>query len=125
MPETETKISMNFRGPHSLTFDKVTGLIGEGLPGVFALGYIGDKQIFYVNYVGRADRDLRARLLQYIGSDAAFKFEVTDSAKAAFLRECELFHAFHPRGNIVHPGRPAVSDWRCPHCSILGSRSVS
>lgn len=116
--------SMNFRGPHALTYEKVTGLIGESLPGVFALGYIGDRQIFYVNYIGRADHDLRARLLEYIGSDAAFKFEVTDSPKAAFLRECELFHAFNPRGNFVHPGRPSVSDWRCPHCSILGARSV-
>jgi hypothetical protein len=114
--------SMNLEGPHNLTYDLITTKVEASKPGVFALGYVGNNDIFYVNYVGRSDGDIRARLLEYIGSDVAFKFAIAESPRLAFVRECELFHKLRPRGNFGHPSRPPVSDWTCPRCSMLGWR---
>jgi hypothetical protein len=101
-------------------FDEVHAVVQPGSAGVFALGYNGQGGVFYVNYIGRSDNDVRARLLDFIGSDVAFKFQHAHSAAEAFMRECEVFHAFRPPGNRVHPARPAFSDWACPRCSLLG-----
>lgn len=110
---------MNLEGPYPLNFDKVASVVRQRRPGVFALGYNGNRGAFYVNYIGRSDADLRQRLLDLIGSDTSFKFAVLDSAEAAFMRECDLFHAFRPRGNRLHPGRPPASGWTCPNCGLL------
>jgi len=110
---------MNLDGPYRLTFDAVSAVVRSQVSGVFALGYGAAGDVFYVNYIGRSDADLRARLLEFIGSDVAFKFRPTLTPKEAFLRECELFHAFRPPGNRVHPSRPSLSDWQCPRCRLL------
>ena len=111
--------TMNLDGPYSLTYDSVDGALGSAFPGVFALGYRGRDDVFYVNYVGRSDSDVRGRLLELIGSDVAFKFGRSASAEEAFRRECELFHAFRPPANRIHPGRPANTSWSCPRCGML------
>lgn len=111
--------SMNLAGPYPLSFDKVASVVKPRRPGVFALGYKGDGGVFFVNYIGRSDSDLRERLLEFIGSDVSFKFEVAASAQEAFMRECELFHAFRPRGNRMHPSRAPASEWKCPRCALL------
>ena len=114
--------TMNLCGPYRLTYEQVNSVVRPGTPGVFALGYGQGRDVFYVNYIGRSDNDVRTRLLDFIGSDSLFKFREIGSAKDAFLRECELFHAFSPPGNRLHPSRPALSGWRCPHCLALGHR---
>lgn len=106
-------------GPHRLTFESITAVLQRSSPGVFALGYKGRDDAFYINYIGRSDHDVRSRLLELIGSDVSFKFGLTDTAEEAFIRECELFHAFRPPANRVHPGRPATFNWACPRCSLL------
>jgi hypothetical protein len=109
----------NLAGPYPLMFDTVHAVVPHGAPGVFALGYTGRDGAFYVNYIGRSDNDVRARLLDFIGSDVAFKFNHSKSAEEAFRRECEVFHAFRPPANRMHPSRPAFTDWKCPRCSFL------
>jgi len=109
----------DLEGPYKLTFDGINCAIQMAIPGVFALGYRGRDDIFYVNYVGRSDHDVKSGLLGFIGSDASFKFRSTISAEEAFWRECELFHAFRPPANRIHPGRPAGANWTCPRCSLL------
>ena len=110
---------LQLEGPYRLAFDEIDKKVGKQNSGVFALGYVA-KRDFYINYVGRSDVDLRGRLLELIGSDVAFKFKSTPTVKEAFLRECELFHLFQPYGNRVHPARPTLSGWSCPHCWMLG-----
>lgn len=111
--------TLKLNGPHELTYDTVDSLMEKPFPGVFALGYRGQGSVFYVNFVGRSDDDLRARLLQLIGSDSLFKFERSATAEDAFRAECELFHSLRPPGNRVHPGRPARTSWACPRCALL------
>lgn len=112
--------TMNLDGPHRLTFETVSSVVSRGLPGVFALGSEGADEVFYVNFIGRADHDLHMRLLAFIGSDKSFKFQHASNAHEAFLRECELFHKFRPIGNRLHPTKPATTDWTCPRCAFLG-----
>jgi len=113
---------MNLEGPYLLNFDRIASVVTPRRAGVFALGYNGGGEAFYVNYIGRSDANLRQRLLDLIGSDVSFKFAVSANARAAFMRECELFHAFRPRGNRLHPSRPPASGWTCPNCSLLGGQ---
>lgn len=113
---------MHLDGPYKLGFDQINAMVNPDKAGVFALGYGAMGGVFYVNYIGRADDDLRSRLLDFIGSDVEFKFRVIATSKEAFVKECELFHDFRPPGNRLHPVRPPLSGWVCPRCSFLGSR---
>lgn len=110
----------NLDGPYRLTYDAICAALPEATPGVFALGYNGRGDVFYINYVGRSDSDVRKSLLDLIGSDLAFKYGLSSSAEEAFIRECELFHALRPPGNRVHPVRAASTNWACPSCSRSG-----
>jgi hypothetical protein len=111
--------STNLEGPYRLMFEDVHAAVPAGAPGVFALGYSGRDGAFYVNYIGRADSDLRNRLLDFIGSDVAFKFKPSETAEEAFHRECEVFHMLRPPGNRVHPARARFTAWSCPRCRLL------
>lgn len=111
--------SMNMDGPHCLAFERVDAVVRPAQAGVFALGYLGADGAFYVNYIGRSDDDVRRRLLDFIGADVSFKFRTVASGREAFLRECELYHAFRPPANRLHPARPQLSGWICPQCQRL------
>lgn len=108
----------NLIGPHKLTFDGIAAALNQPSPGVFALGYSGRHDVFYINFVGRADLDLRVQLRNMIGSDVAFKYSLAESGEAAFYRECDLFHAFRPPANRLHPSRPMSTNWVCPLCIL-------
>lgn len=103
-------------GPYALTFDDLEARVPSRRCGVFALGYVDASDRFRVQRVGRDDGDLQQRLKDLIGSSQRFKFEATDTPRAAFESECELFHRLRPPGNFMHPDRPAGSDWCCPVC---------
>jgi hypothetical protein len=106
-------------GPYRLTFDAIDAAITQRAPGVFALGRADSSGRFCVNYVGRADGDIRVRLRDFIGSDTLFKYGYTPTLQAAFERECELFHDVRPPRSLVHPGRPKGTNWECPRCRIF------
>lgn len=106
------------RGPYPLTRENINRNVTRTSAGAYALGPSEDGT-FYVHYVGRADVDLAKRLADHIGKYARFKFEYYDSPKAAFLKECRLYHDFNPRDNKVHPARPAGSGWKCPVCKVF------
>lgn len=110
---------VDLEGPYRLTFDGIENAVRRKKFGVFALGYEGRGNIFYINYIGRSECDLKSSLLGFIGSDVAFKYQAVLSAEEAFWRECELFHSFRPPANRIHPGRPTGSNWVCPRCSLL------
>lgn len=87
--------------------------------GVFVLGEIDREGRFCVKHTGRSDTNVAERLKQFIGSDSMFKFGYAPAPKAAFFKECEIFHDFNPPGNILHPGRSPGTDWECPRCHIF------
>jgi len=107
-------------GPHRLVFDASAAAVTKRSAGVYALGHVDFQGRFCINHIGRSDLDVRARLFDCIGSEAAFKYDYFPSSQAAFERECELFHDIRPPGNRVHPDRPRGTTWRCPRCRIYG-----
>jgi hypothetical protein len=116
-------IHSGLSGPFRLTYDGIEGAVKRRSPGVYALGYAAPDGKFFVNSIGRCDMDLRARLREHIGSAMLFKYDYFPSPRAAFERECELFHDLRPPGNRIHPDRPKGTTLDCPRCRIFGQRS--
>lgn len=106
-------------GPFRLSFDGITGTLTRTSAGAYALGHLDSNGRFCINHVGRSDTDLKEKLCSYIGSATMFKFSYLPNSRAAFEKECELFHDFKPPGNRVHPGRPSGTNWECPRCRIF------
>lgn len=112
--------SSGLRGPYQLTMVGVDGAVATGKIGAYALGQT-DYSIFNISYVGRSDDDLNARLKQHVPKwYPQFKFDYFPSAKAAFDKECNLYHDFNPPDNDLHPARPQNSNWKCPRCNNFG-----
>lgn len=106
-------------GPYRLSFDEIDAVVMRRSAGVYALGHTNAQGLFCISHIGRSDSDIRARLLDYIGSDMLFKFGYCSASQTAFERECGLFHDFSPPGNRLHPDRPKGTRWRCPRCQIF------
>lgn len=109
----------NLTGPFALTFEEIARTVTKSLPGAYALGWVDANGVFHVNRVGRSDTDLPGRLRDYVGDYAYFKADYFPSAKAAFEKECRLFHDFQPTDNKLHPDRPSGSNWVCPCCPVF------
>jgi hypothetical protein len=107
------------QGPFPLAISSIDSEVTGISAGTYALGCTQDDR-FWIMYVGRADADLRARLHAHVGSYSQFKFAYYPSAKEAFEKECDLFHAFQPPGNRSHPARSDDSEWICPRCGASG-----
>lgn len=106
------------RGPFPLTGSGVDKEVTKKSAGAYALGNTNDKGAFVVKYVGRSDDDVNARLKQHVPqSYTQFKYEYYSSAKAAFEKECNLYHDFNPPDNLIHPDRPDGTNWKCPQCN--------
>ena len=116
---TRTMANVGLLGPYRLTFDEISSAIPRVSPGVFALGHKGPDGKFYIDVVGRADRDIREKLHNMIGSGTLFKYSCTPTTEAAFHKECELFHEFKPPGNRLHPDRIPGTNWECPRCRFF------
>ncbi len=106
------------RGSYPLTTADISANVTKTSPGAYALGYTKDNT-FYIDYVGRSDADVAKRLKDHVGKYSRFKYEYYQSAKAAFEKECRLYHDFSPSDNKVHPDRPNGSGWACPVCTIF------
>jgi hypothetical protein len=104
-------------GPHPLTEKNIEAVVLGVGPGAYALGRDGGN-IFYVSYVGRSDNDLNARLKQWVASGYThFQYAFYPTSKAAFEKECHLFHDFGGTAkldNVVHPARPNGTTHPCP-----------
>lgn len=115
--------STGLDGPYKLDAATITKQVSKTSAGAYALGRL-ENQTFYVDYVGRSDTDIVKRLNDH-ARDAKypqFKFSYFSSAKAAFEKECALFHDFggtKTLDNDVHPARPANSGWSCPACTVF------
>ena len=101
--------------PYPLRPKPINKLVPES-PGVYMLSY--DRTMD--SRVGRADRDLREALTDFVGEYAFFHFEVIGSQKERYERECELYHRMGgDRGqldNTEHPSPPPGPKLECPVC---------
>jgi hypothetical protein len=115
-------IPMGLRGPFSLTTGGIDNSVLSVSPGAYALGKMAnDQSVFYVHYVGRSDTDVASRLKQHAPEwYPQFHYEYYSTPKAAFEKECNLYHDFKPPDNKVHPARQQGTDWKCPRCPIFG-----
>lgn len=111
--------STGLRGPFPLTQNGIDSNVKKTSAGAYALGKV-ENGTFYIRYVGRSDNDVNDRLHDHVGKYSRFKYEYYGSAKAAFEKECRLYHDFKPTNNKVHPSRPAGSGWKCPRCNVYG-----
>jgi len=109
------------RGPYSLDNETIDRVVNQTSAGAYALGYINEEGLFVPTYVGRSDNDINKRLKDWVGSKYShFKFEYYNSPKAAFLKECNLYHDWIQQlDNKQHPERPDGTDWKCPQCDIF------
>lgn len=108
-------------GPHPLTSDGVALAVKAKSPGAYALGKMGTDGVFYIDYIGRSDDDVANRLLQHVPEPyPQFCFGYYSSAKAAYDKECWLYHTFRPTNNKVHPAKPKNSSLVCPECGYSG-----
>ncbi len=115
--------SLNMNGPYLLTKSNIDDEVTRTSAGNYALGYVNEEKTFIVQYVGRADSDVNARLKQHIGEKyKQFKYSYATSPKAAFEKECQNYHDFSDSkrlDNKIHPDRPQNSSWKCPCCDIF------
>lgn len=112
--------SSGLYGPFDLTQAGVANAVKGVGAGAYALGSVGADGLFYIDYVGRSDSDLAARLQQHTPEHyLKFKFGFYSTAKAAFDKECSLYHDFRPTDNKVHPARTKGANWSCLHCTIF------
>ena len=108
------------QGPYRLERKTIDEVIDKILPGAYAVG-IPDGERFNVRLVGRSDYDIGARIKEFLGFYPQFAFAYFDTARAAFEKECQLFHDYAPFAldSRLHPSRRAYSSWRCPRCGIF------
>ncbi len=108
--------SSGLDGEYPLTESGVDTNVSRTSAGAYALGRTeGEK--FLISYVGRSDDDVNARLKKHVDDYAKFKYGYFSSPKAAFEKECNLYHDFEPPDNKIHPARPGNTNWTCPRCS--------
>ena len=107
-------------GSFPLTQDGINQNVTATSPGAYALGRTRDGK-FRIGRIGRSDSDVNDRLHDYIDQYSEFKFDYFNSARAAFEKECHLWHDFSPPDNAIHPDRPDGSSLKCPvpGCSVL------
>lgn len=108
-------------GPYQLSFDGISSAVTRRSAGVYVLGHTSTEGKFRIHYIGRSDLDVRETLRGYIGSNTSFKYGYSPSSKAAFEKECDLYHDFSPPGNKIHPDRPKGSNLECPRCRFFGA----
>jgi hypothetical protein len=105
--------------PFALDRGNVDQYVGNNI-GAFTLGAANERGEFVPRYVGRSDTDVNQQLKSWIGRYQQFEYRHFLSTRAAFEKECRLFHDLggtERLDNTAHPARPAASDWVCPHCS--------
>ena len=120
--------TLNMGISYDLTYDEIDRLVLKNSIGNYAYGYLNDKGVFIVCYVGRSDNDLKERIKHGIEDMKAdptcryerFKFSYADSIREAYEKECQNYHDFGGEEgylrNEVHPAKPEQYEGICPIC---------
>ena len=108
--------STGLKGPHALTEKNIDAKVDASI-GAYALGTKNDRGGLTVSYVGRSDTDLNRRLKDWVGDYNDFKYDHFTTKRAAFEKECRMFHDFGGTKSLVndvHPARPSGTSYDCP-----------
>lgn len=120
--------TLNMGVSYDLTYDEIDRLVAEGRKGNYAFGYLDERGVFIVRYVGRSDTDLRERIKHGITdmeSDPTcryerFKFSYAETVKEAYEKECQNYHDFGGAEGLLvnknHPDKPEGCSSGCPIC---------
>lgn len=121
--------TLNMGISYDLTYEVIDKVVANGKIGNYAYGYLDDRGVFIVLYVGRSDNDLHERVKHGI-SDMQnnpslryerFKFSYADTIVEAYEKECKNYHDFGGEEgklyNEHHPAKPEGYDGDCPVCS--------
>lgn len=111
--------SIGLQGPFRLTAESVKVAVTATSPGAYVLANTDGQGTFIIKKVGRSDDNVRKRLQDYAECFSGFMFEYYPSAKAAFEKECDLYHNFLSARSYIHPSRPDGSYWKCAGCNIF------
>jgi hypothetical protein len=106
-------------GPYRLSTEALDSVVTRNCPGTFLLGEFTEEG-FHVDFVGRSDTDVNARMQRHVGKYRHFRFDYTSDAKTAFGEECSLYHDYRPGHNPAHPDPPGGAGWTCPRCRPHG-----
>lgn len=103
-------------GSYSFNAANINAVVKGLGAGAYALGYNNeDGSLLYIQYIGRSDTDLNARLLSHIGENYKhFQYAFFDDAIQAYNKECWLYHTFNPPDNDIHPAKPEGTNCKCP-----------
>jgi len=108
----------DFLGPIHLARADVEARLPAAGPGVYALGHARPQEgAVFISWVGRADGDLRDRVLGHVGGRYTACFWLpTATAEEAWRAECELWHEMggEELDSDLHPVPPG--DLPCPVC---------
>ena len=120
--------TLNMGLSYDLTYDEIDRLVAEDRKGNYAFGYLDERGVFIVRYVGRSDTDLRERIKHGIADMEAdpscryqrFKFSYAESDTEAYEKECRNFHDFGGMEGLLvnknHPDKPKGYSGSCPVC---------
>lgn len=105
-------------GPFALDRSTVASMVEPGFPGVYLLGRQTAPETTTPEYVGRDDKDVQRRLLEWAseGPSPHFVFKYCESAEEAYREECRLYHLLNPVRNKNHPACPDGLPLTCAHC---------
>lgn len=112
--------TLDMDGPFDYNQETINKIVPEGVIGNYALGYV-EGNTFIVQYVGRADKDLRERLPHSIGKYSHFMASRANSPMEAYHKECSNWHDFGGEegylDNKIHPDIPNGEKLAfCPIC---------
>lgn len=117
--------SLDMVGPFEFKPEVIRTFVTSDNPGNYALGYLNDKNMFIVKYVGRSDDEpVRERILQHLMDKNAseyshFKFSYETNTTKRFIKECKNYHDFGENeklNNDIHPDSPNGLNLVCPYC---------
>lgn len=120
--------TLNMGISYDLTYDVIDKVVADGKIGNYAYGYLNERGIFIVLYVGRSDSDLKDRVKHGINDMQKdptlryerFKFSYADSVAEAYEKECHNYHDFGGEEgclyNDVHPAKPEGYRGVCSVC---------
>lgn len=122
--------TLNMGISYDLTYDEIDRLVADHRKGNYAFGYLNERGVFIVRYVGRSDSNLKDRIKHGIADMKKdktlryerFKFSYADTAIEAYEKECRNYHDFGgPNKWLVnedHPDKPDGYKGKCPVCGV-------
>uniref|UniRef100_A0A7V3V055 Uncharacterized protein n=1 Tax=candidate division WOR-3 bacterium TaxID=2052148 RepID=A0A7V3V055_UNCW3 len=104
------------RGPYLLRPLQVDISVPDRVGGVYCLGKSSKK----IEFVARAERNLREAIKSYWKEYEFFWYEPALTPREAYINQCYIYHRFceHLTNNHDHPKPPDKVEVKCPVCGV-------